>query len=163
LEANLKVSGELDILKLDTLPTPEKAERVARLSLEGFMEDHLDFFSYFAKYSATALQMPTGNIEKPQPDIKRIRINKSPFVHGKSREVYDYKTYRYSIDVFNADEEVVERWIYYLKEHAPPGIRLIVDKWETREIGYGKEMLDKAQAVLKARDSRRGIPEASDN
>jgi len=57
-------------------------------------------------------------------------VLRSPFVHKKSQENFERKTHKRAIKAWDADPEVVHRWITYLRANAMPGVGLKVTTWE---------------------------------
>jgi ribosomal protein S10 len=61
-----------------------------------------------ARHCALALSIPMTGPNFFRPDIKRYAVNKSPFVHSASKEVYQRVTYKVQMDVWDAHDKAVE-------------------------------------------------------
>ena len=46
------------------------------------------------------------------------------------------------IKAWDADPEVVQRWVKYLENHAMGGVGMRVIKWERAKVGIGKERFE---------------------
>ena len=69
-------------------------------------------------------------------------VIKSPFVHKKSQENFERKTYKRVIKAWDADYEVINRWVMYLEKNILAGVGMRVVKWERAPVGVGKKVLD---------------------
>jgi ribosomal protein S10 len=76
------------------------------------MPDHVDFVAYFAQYAAHARDIPTSEkvIHLPT-QTKKWHVTKGPFVHDKSKEIFEQKKYKRLVQAFDADPEVVRDWV----------------------------------------------------
>lgn len=52
------------------------------------------------------------------------------------------------IKAWDADGEVVERWVKYLRVNAMGGVGMKVTRWERVPVGVGKERLGEVELVL---------------
>eukprot|EP00842_Homolaphlyctis_polyrhiza_P001165 jgi/Hompol1/2049/HPOL_002850-RA len=104
------------------------------------MPDHLDFVAYFARHSAHAMKMPVSDTIHLQTDVRKWWTNRGPFVHGKTKDVFERKTYRRLIQVFDSHPDTVKAWIKHVNESLPAGIDLKVDRWEWEPIGFGASL-----------------------
>ncbi|KAL2920086.1 28S ribosomal protein S10, mitochondrial [Polyrhizophydium stewartii] len=113
---------------------------VCNLELSGFMPDHLDFVAYFARHAAKALKMPTSDTIHLKTAINRWFTNKGPFVHAKTKEIFERKTYHRLIQAFDASPETITAWVKYVNESLPPGVDLKVERFEWEPLGFGKAL-----------------------
>ncbi|PWN36014.1 ribosomal protein S10, partial [Meira miltonrushii] len=102
------------------------SHHVASLQLQAFghaqeVED-LDFFSDFAIRAGYALGIPLSKVHSLKTTKSLWTVPKGPFVHKKSQENFERRTNRRLIKVWDADVEVVEKWLHFLRIHAMEGV-----------------------------------------
>lgn len=61
-----------------------------------------------ARHAALALLIPVTGPVTLANDLQRWSSNKSAFVHAKSKEVFERRTYSQRIDVWDADDKAAE-------------------------------------------------------
>ena len=54
-----------------------------------------------------------------------------------------------AIKAWDADLEVVDRWVKYLENHATGGVGIRVMKWERTEIGVGMHRLEHVKGQMR--------------
>lgn len=137
-----------------TIPLPNHSSTlVCNAELSGFMPDHLDFVSYFASVSANQLRMPISKvIHLPIETIKWHTV-KGPFVHAKTKEVFERQTHKRLIQVFDTHPDLVREWIKYVNENLPHGVDLKVEKFEWDKVDFTSNLPRPAdsQTRLKSR------------
>ncbi|KAI8896756.1 hypothetical protein BC833DRAFT_596232 [Globomyces pollinis-pini] len=104
------------------------------------MPDHLDFVSYFARYSGQQMRMPTSEVIHLQTKVAKWHVNKGPFVHAKSKEVFERKTYRRLVQVFDTHPSTVSQWIKYVNENLPSGVDMQVERFEWKPLDYSMKV-----------------------
>ncbi|KAF8889000.1 hypothetical protein BD779DRAFT_1521472 [Infundibulicybe gibba] len=57
------------------------------------------------------------------------------------QENFERRVHRRAIKAWDADPEVVDRWVKYLRRHALGGVGMRVTKWERMPLGVGKTRL----------------------
>ncbi|PPQ90491.1 hypothetical protein CVT25_014774 [Psilocybe cyanescens] len=101
----------------------------------------LNLFTHFATHAASSLGIPTSKVV-PLPTQRTLwTVLRSPFAHKKSQENFDRKVHKRAIKAWDADPEVVQRWITYLRAHAMPGVGMRVTTWERLPLGVGSAKL----------------------
>lgn len=68
-------------------------------------------------------------------------VLKGPFVHKKNQENFERRVHKRAIKAYDADPEVVERWIKYLESHTMGGVGMRIIRWERVQVGVGEERL----------------------
>jgi small subunit ribosomal protein S10 len=68
-------------------------------------------------------------------------VPRGPFVHKKSQENFERRVHARAIKAFDADAEVVDRWVRYLEMHALPGVGMRVVRWHRLPVGVGSSHL----------------------
>lgn len=97
----------------------------------------LNLFTHFASHAASSLGIPASRVI-PLPTQRTLwTVPRSPFAHKKSQENFDRKVHKRAIKAWDADPEVVERWVAYLRAHAMPGVGMRVTTWQRLPIGIG--------------------------
>lgn len=110
----------------------------------------LDLFTHVATHAASSLGIPiSGPVMLP---TKRTlwTVIRSPFAHKKSQENFERKVHKRAIKAWDADQEVVERWVKYLRSHAMGGVGMRVTRWERVPLGIGRTALEGVQGRLEA-------------
>jgi ribosomal protein S10 len=62
----------------------------------------------------------------PTPDKAyehtRWTVNRSPFVYGRHQDQFEIRTYKRSLELYDADTETVKRWLHYVATNLPFGV-----------------------------------------
>lgn len=114
---------------------------VAVIHFRSFFPHLLGLYTHFAAHAASSLGIP---ISKPVflPTQRSLwTVLKGPFVHKKNQENFERRVHKRAIKAYDADPEVVERWIKYLESHAMGGVGLRIVRWERVQVGVGEERL----------------------
>lgn len=85
-------------------------------------QENMFFFIDFALRAGYAMGIPLNKPFAPPKLHTLITVPKGPFVHKEAQENFEKRTSRRSVRVFDANEEVVERWLHYLRVHEMPGV-----------------------------------------
>ena len=122
------------------------------------MPDHLDFAAYFARHSAHAMQLPCSEAMHLPIQTKRWYVIKGPFVHAKTKEVFEQKTHVRAVQIFDGDAGVVKEWIQYVRRNLPAGVDMEVERVERVDVASASvsEVVAKAQAAAAAEASGAG-------
>lgn len=140
------------------------SHHVASLQLQAFghgqeVQD-LDFFSDFAVRAAYALGIPVSKVQSLKTTKALWTVPRGPFVHKKSQENFERRTNRRLIKVWDANVEVVEKWLHFLRIHAMEGVGMRAEIFQHVPIGFGSQMLAASTAQL--RSIPENVSEASD-
>ena len=121
---------------------------VATIHLRSHFPTLLNLFSHFSAHAASALGIP---ISKPTP-LPMARnlwtVIKSPFAQKKSQENFERRTYKRVIKAWDADYEVINRWVKYLETNALAGVGMRVVKWDRAPVGVGQKVLGVVSASM---------------
>ena len=105
------------------------------LQLRSYSVRNLEFFADFCLRAAYYLGMPaSGPIPLPK-HVQRWTVARSPFVHKKSQENFERITLRRLIQIQDADPEVVQIWLAYIRKHAYYGVGMKANVWEHTSLG----------------------------
>jgi small subunit ribosomal protein S10 len=100
----------------------------------------LDLFTHFASHAATALGIPASKVIYLPTQRRLWTVIRSPFAHKKSQENFERRVHKRAIKAWDADPEVVEKWIKYVRLHAMGGVGIKVTRWEHMPVGVGQTM-----------------------
>lgn len=93
-----------------------------------------EFFSDFALRAAYYLGLPATG-PKPIPTKReRWTVIRAPFVHAKSKENFERKTHGRIIKIWDADSEVIDTWLAYLKKNSVWGVGVKVNMYTNQSL-----------------------------
>jgi small subunit ribosomal protein S10 len=101
----------------------------------------LEFFTHFASHAASSLGIPISRVARLPTQRTLWTVPRSPFAHKKAQENFDRRVHKRAIKAWDADPEVVDRWLMYLRKHALGGVGMRVTRWERLPVGYGATRL----------------------
>ncbi|KAJ2357760.1 mitochondrial 37S ribosomal protein rsm10 [Coemansia erecta] len=110
---------------------------VCRVAFHSFQLHRLDFFVKFCRTAACHMKIPcTGSVSMPRV-IRRWTVLKSPFVHKSSMEVFERRTHKRVLFLYDADPEVVQKWIDYITENSAVGVgmKYWLHEYDSLDIG----------------------------
>jgi small subunit ribosomal protein S10 len=110
---------------------------VANIHFRSHHPPLLKLFTHFALHAASSLGIPASNVISLPTQRSLWTVIRSPFVHKKSQENFERTVHKRAIKAWDADAEVVQRWIWYLRKNAMPGIGMKVTLWERLPLGIG--------------------------
>ncbi|KAJ7584859.1 ribosomal protein S10 domain-containing protein [Mycena floridula] len=122
---------------------------VAVLHFRSHHIKRLELFAHFATHAASALGIPCS-----QPAVLPIKrsmwtVIKSPFAYKKSQENFERKVHKRVIKAWDADPDVVDAWLRYLRRHNMGGVGMRAVKWERIPVGFGAELAPSKQVGTK--------------
>ncbi|KAJ3788068.1 hypothetical protein GGU10DRAFT_287113 [Lentinula aff. detonsa] len=110
----------------------------------------LALFTHFASHAASSLAIPISKVIMLPTDRSLWTVIRAPFAYKKSQENFERKTHKRMIKAWDADPEVIDRWVRYLEKHSMGGVGIRVTKWERLPIGIGKTRLARVKEAFKA-------------
>ncbi|RKP13978.1 ribosomal protein S10 domain-containing protein [Piptocephalis cylindrospora] len=117
---------------------------VASIQLRSFTTDELDFFGRFAIRAAHALGIPVS-FPIPLPTrLERWTVPKSSFIHKKAQESFERRHHKRLIMVYDTNDVVVDRYVWYLGRTAPGGVGIRVQRFRQEELGVGTKLQEEA-------------------
>ncbi|OJA19364.1 hypothetical protein AZE42_00422 [Rhizopogon vesiculosus] len=117
---------------------------VAQLQFRAYQHQFLDLYMHFVGHAAAALGIPISRPVYLPTQRSLWTVPRGPFVHKKSQENFERKVHKRAIKAWDADPEVVDRWVRYITRHAMPGVGLRVTQWKRAPLGIGQQMVDSA-------------------
>ena len=110
---------------------------VASIHFRSYHVERLNFFTHFVLHAASSLGIPTSGVASLPTKRTLWTVLRSPFAHKKSQENFERKVHKRAIKAWDADAEVVQRWIAYLRTHALAGVGMKVTTWDRVPLGIG--------------------------
>jgi small subunit ribosomal protein S10 len=98
-------------------------------------------FTHFASHAASSLAIPVSRTIFLPTQRSLWTVPKGPFVHKKNQENFERRVHKRAIKAWDADPDVVERWIKYLESHTLGGVGMRIIRWERATVGVGEERL----------------------
>ena len=127
--------------------------------LNATVKENIVFFSDFAVRAAYAMGIPVSG-PAPLPLEKSLwTVIKAPFAYKKHQENFERITSKRSVKVYDTNEEVIDKWLHYLRIHAMIGVDMKAEIIRRRPVGYGQSQFESAQrafAVSKAQTAVEG-------
>ena len=114
---------------------------VANIHFRSHHPELLNLFTHFTLHAASSLGIPTSRVVALPTKRTLWTVLRSPFAHKKSQENFERRVHKRAIKAWDADPEVVQRWIAYLRKHALAGIGMKVTVWDRVPLGIGNAKL----------------------
>ncbi|KAK0461426.1 ribosomal protein S10 domain-containing protein [Desarmillaria tabescens] len=111
---------------------------VASIQFRSHFPRLLDLFTHFASHAASSLAIPVSRVVMLPTQRSMWTVPRSPFAYKKSQENFERKVHKRMIKAWDADEEVVRRWILYLQRHNMGGVGMRTTVWERLPLGLGR-------------------------
>ncbi|TFK35875.1 hypothetical protein BDQ12DRAFT_655223 [Crucibulum laeve] len=127
---------------------------VANLHFRSHHPQLLDLFTHFASHAASALKIPISRVVYLPTQRSMWTVLRSPFAYKKSQENFERRVHKRAIKAWDADPEVVDRWVQYLRKHALGGVGMRVTKWERASLSIGKTTLAHVKESLDTPDDK---------
>ncbi|KAI6001827.1 ribosomal protein S10 domain-containing protein [Pisolithus albus] len=130
------------------LPRPYNIP-VASLHFRSHHPSLLDMFAHFAEHAASALGIPASRPVHLPTQRSMWTVIRGPFVHKKSQENFERRVHKRAIKAWDADPEIVNVWVKYLRKHMMPGVGMRVTKWERAPVGIGRQVFQRGMDKLR--------------
>jgi len=114
---------------------------VASVQFRAYNPEPLQLAAHFASHAASSLGIPLSGIASLPTKRTLWTVPRGPFAHKKSQENFERRVHARAIKAFDADAEVVDRWVRYLEAHALPGVGMRVVRWHRLPVGIGRSHL----------------------
>ncbi|KAJ9095222.1 hypothetical protein QFC20_006699 [Naganishia adeliensis] len=146
---------------------------IATLTLRAHHPSPLTQFSGFALHAAHALGIPVSRPAALPVTRALYTVLKSPFVHKKAQENFEKKRHARVIKVWDAERDVVDKWLRYLKKYSVGGVgmKAVVYDWvpldeaatTSTETGSGTSVKDKVMHAVEGitRDLKEEVQQAA--
>lgn len=139
------------LLPTESLP-PTHGIHVATLHLRSYEDGryNLDLFADFARRAAFAIGIPASGVAHLPTRTSLWTVPRSPFVHKKSQENFWRKRHSRAIKLYDANDQVVDRWLHFLRIHALPGVGQKAELFRYHELGVGDKLMEEAKALQRS-------------
>ncbi|KAJ3119623.1 hypothetical protein HK100_000220 [Physocladia obscura] len=135
----------LRVLRPKPISVGPSSTLIGRMTLRGVMEDHVAFAAWYAATAAAQMEIGVAPVVAPAPAVKRWHVTRGPFVHDKSKEIFEHVTHARVIQIYNNPalgigllngsgngslsdiNPTVNAWITRVNSVLPPAISLRVD------------------------------------
>ena len=114
---------------------------VAMLHFRSYHLSLVDFFMHFVLHSAYAIGIPSSGVVHLPTKRSLYTVLRSPFAHKKSQENFVRITHKRAIKLWDANPEVVDRFVAYLRENMLGGVGMRVIRWYRLPVGFGQHMV----------------------
>ncbi|CAK9780148.1 ribosomal protein S10 [Cutaneotrichosporon oleaginosum] len=125
----------LEFPPLNRVP-PTHGVHVATLHLRAHYPFALDIQTRIAMHAASSLKIPTSGAAALPTKSELTTVIRGPFIHKKSQENFVRKTHKRAIKVFDADRDVVDLWLRYIRKNAMGGVAMKAYVHEYAEFGF---------------------------
>ncbi|KAI8915262.1 hypothetical protein DFJ77DRAFT_461859 [Powellomyces hirtus] len=119
-------------------PVPKATHNIltATLKLTTHMPDHLPLLLYFARHSAHCMSLPASDPIHFPVNTKKFYVVKGPFVHAKTKEVFEEKKFSGAVQIFDGNTETIKEWIEYVTRNMPSGVDVGVERFVWEPLRY---------------------------
>ena len=113
---------------------------VAMLHFRSYHLSLIDFFMHFVLHSAYSTGIPCSGVAHLPTKRSLYTVLRSPFAHKKSQENFVRITHKRAVKLWDANPEVVDRFVAYLRENMLGGVGMRVIRWYRLPVGFGRQM-----------------------
>jgi small subunit ribosomal protein S10 len=110
---------------------------VASIQFRAYQPEAIQLAAHFASQAAASLGIPLSGVASLPTRRTLWTVPRGPFAHKKSQENFERRVHARAIKAFDADAEVVDRWVRYIEAHALPGVGMRVVRWHRLPVGIG--------------------------
>jgi small subunit ribosomal protein S10 len=114
---------------------------VAILHFRSYHLSLVDFFTHFVLHSAYSIGIPCSGVAHLPNKRSLYTVIRSPFAHKKSQENFVRLTHKRAIKLWDANPEVVDRLVAYLRENMLGGVGMRVVRWYRLPVGFGRHLV----------------------
>jgi small subunit ribosomal protein S10 len=111
---------------------------VASIQFRAYQPDTIQLATHFASHAAASLGIPLSGVVSLPVRRTLWTVPRGPFAHKKAQENFERRVHARAIKAFDADAEVVDRWVRYVEAHAVPGVGMRVVRWHRLPVGIGR-------------------------
>lgn len=114
---------------------------VSMLHFRSYHLSLIDFFMHFVLHSAYSIGIPSSGVAHLPTKRSLYTVLRSPFAHKKSQENFVRITHKRAIKLWDANPEVVDRFVAYLRENMLGGVGMRVTRWYRLPVGFGHHLV----------------------
>lgn len=97
-------------------------DKKAVIVFKGFDAKNVDFFCDFALRAAYYLGLPATGPKPLATKRETWTVNKAPFKYEQSKENFERHTHGRQITIWDAEQDVVDKWLAYIKDNSVWGV-----------------------------------------
>ena len=146
-----------NLVEPPTIENSVTGNLTARLTLTSSQNDQIHSTGTFVKSCLALAKIPSTPLISTQSTSKFHTI-KGPFVHSKSKQVFEKIKYSRVIQILDTDLQVVDEFVKYIRQKLPHSCDLKVEKFEFRAIedlvGQKPQGLDQLTFTQKVMDKK---------
>jgi ribosomal protein S10 len=155
---NLKLAGKLTEPRMtENVGVSAKGNLTARLTVTSCQNDQIHTVGTFVKCCLSLAKIPSTPLISTQ-NITKFHTIKGPFVHAKSKQVFEKVKYSRAIQILDTDLQVVDEFVKYIKQKLPHSCDLKVEKFDFKAIddlvGQEPQGLDQLTFTQKVMDAK---------
>jgi ribosomal protein S10 len=155
---NLKLTGKLIEREALEKKVNEEGNLTARLTFTSCQRDQIHTVGAFVQSCLSIAKIPSTPLISTQK-VTKFHTIKGPFVHAKSKEVFEKVQYSSVVQVLDTNLQVVDEFVKYIKQKLPHSCDLKVERFDFKAIddivGEKPQGLDKitfTQKVMSAKE-----------
>lgn len=150
------------LLPTKKLPCTHK-HLVATLHLRCYTSEvaEMERFADFSRKAAYSIGIPAEGTVRLPTRVRLWTVPRSPFARKSAQENFWRRTHSRVIKVFDANPEVVDRWLLFLRIHAAPGVGMKAQLFRFHTPGVGSRMTEELEAKQLSIAQRVGTPTSS--
>ena len=114
---------------------------VASIQFRSYNPEPIQLAAHFASHAASSLGIPLSGVVSLPTRRTLWTVPRGPFVHKKAQENFERRVHARAIKAFDADAEVVDRWVRYVEANSVPGVGMRVVRWHRLPVGVGRSHL----------------------
>ncbi|KZT67552.1 ribosomal protein S10 [Daedalea quercina L-15889] len=122
---------------------------VATIHFRSYHLELLNQFTHFSAHAAAALGIPISKTIGLPTERTLWTVIRGPFVHKKTQENFQRLTHKRLIKAWDADMEVIDRWVKYLEEHMLAGVGIRVVRWHRAPVSIGRKQFDAVMGQMR--------------
>jgi ribosomal protein S10 len=127
---------------------PPHGITVAQLQIRGHYCPPVDFMADFCARAAYYFGLPcSGPVPLPRK-VERWTVVRSPFVHKKSKENFERRTYSRLVTIKDGNPDVVEMWISYCVQNQFHGTGMKLNLFTHDYVGVGRTMSEDIKQLI---------------
>lgn len=104
---------------------------------------NLDFFIDFSLRAGYYLGLCIKGPNYLPKKRERWTVIRAPFVHAKSKENFERRTFSRLLKVYDTNPEVIELWLSFISKHAVDGVGVKAHMHVSESLGYGAHLGEK--------------------
>lgn len=135
----------------------------AELVFKAFDPVNVEFFSDFALRAAYYLGLPATGATPIPTKRERWTVIRAPFVMAKTKENFERKTHGRIVKIWDANPEVVDLLLAYLKKNSVWGVGLKVNLFTSEAVGTSGRKIESQKVLSELETTLSGLQNEQEN